>query len=943
MRRWAAGAGLGVLGLLLNFFEVPLTPGIELLFGGVAYLLAAAALGPGPGFLAAAIASVRTVWLWNHPWAWLNFGLEGLVVGWLVTRGKRRPLTADALFWLFIGVPILIGTYRGILGVSGTTATIIFLKQPFNGLVNALIAEALLLVPAVRRALQIEGAPRLRSALALIVSLSAVIPALIFGIWAGQREWARSVELAEDRVEFAARSYGSKLEQYLRLHAQVVRSAAEMVEQRSETDPARLQQLLAAEYQDFPGFLNLYIVDVQGRTLASFPQAELPGSRFPSLDSGENAYLRQLRGTRATTIAEVFPGRGRSEAPLVLIAHPVERGNTVDGYVAGTLNLRVLPRPVVATMYADRLRVVEDGGVLIYDSDRPYRAGDRLRRISDPAALARAVGSGESGTTIYREASSVAAASRTAAQVLVGFAPLALLDWWVWVEYPFEKIEQAVAAPYARLLGLLVALIFLAGLFSTWLAAWLSVPLLRVRGTAAALAGGDLRARVRELPGVVPQEVADLGRGFDEMADALAGRAEESEELSEIARSLASTLDMNELLQRVTDTAMRLLEPDGCGIALLQPDGKALRAAEYTLGLLQSTAGHEFPVDGSLAGWALRVRRPVRVDNVARDDRRTLRGSVGVRDVGSAIVAPLIGRSGPLGTLTAVRAQSSPVPFTNDELRLLERLAQNAAIAVENARLLEQAQAASRAKSDFIAAMSHELRTPLNAVLGHLELLELRIHGELTRAQRESLERIGAATRHLRGLIEEVLSFARLEAGRTDIRLTEVELDEVIREAAAVIEPLARQKQLDFTVESNLDEGVRTDADKVRQILINLAGNAVKFTDAGQVRILVESRETRPDEIVVSVSDTGSGIAPENQVRLFRPFQQLESGYSRRHGGTGLGLYLSRQYAALLGGRIEVQSELGKGSTFSLVLPRQGPNEAAGEASDSEESVSSAR
>ena len=262
---------------------------------------------------------------------------------------------------------------------------------------------------------------------------------------------------------------------------------------------------------------------------------------------------------------------------------------------------------------------------------------------------------------------------------------------------------------------------------------------------------------------------------------------------------------------------------------------------------------------------------------------------------------------------------------------------------MENARLLEAAQAASRAKSDFIAAMSHELRTPLNAVLGHLELLELGIHGELTRPQQESLERIGAATRHLRGLIEEVLSFARLEAGRTDLQLTEVELDEVVREVAAVIEPLARQKQLDFAVESDPGEGMRTDADKVRQILINLAGNAVKFTDAGEVRISVESREAPADEIVVSVSDTGSGIAPEDQDRLFRPFEQLESGYSRRHGGTGLGLYLSRQYATLLGGRIEVNSEVGRGSTFSLVLPRRGPERGVENTGDSGRSLSSVR
>lgn len=246
--------------------------------------------------------------------------------------------------------------------------------------------------------------------------------------------------------------------------------------------------------------------------------------------------------------------------------------------------------------------------------------------------------------------------------------------------------------------------------------------------------------------------------------------------------------------------------------------------------------------------------------------------------------------------------------------------------------------------------MSHELRTPLNAVLGHLQLLELEIHGELSVKQKEALGRIGAATRHLRNLIEEVLSFARLEAGRAELRIEEVDLCELLRDVAAVIEPLAWEKQLDFRLqECGAPELLWTDADKVRQILINLAGNAVKFTEAGQIRLSVERLSPpavppRSDEpaVVLSVADTGPGISEADRKRLFQPFEQLDSGLARRHGGTGLGLFLSGQYAKLIGGRIEVASEHGRGSTFSLLLPFRPPEPPEPDSLDRPESRSDA-
>ena len=1070
--RWGAAVLLGIAGWGVNLYPVPLSPGTDLLFGGVAYLLAAVALGPGPGFLAAAIASAGTVALWNHPYAWLIFSLEGAAVGYLSHVRGRRPLVADLLYWLFAGLPLLFLSYRLLLGVSGDTAAVLFLKQPFNGLINALGAEALFLIPLVRRALRVKTAARLRSALAVVVALAAVTPALGFGIWTGRQEWEQSVERARERVELVARSYASRLDQYVGLHVSAVRSVAQAAQLQGTMDPVQLQRLLRAEQGQFPGFVDMYVADSRAVTLAFEPVTNARGDTLLGMDFSDRGYFRRLRDTRETVVSEVFAGRGGVDEPLVVIAHPIILADTLAGYVLGALDLKALPRPTSASDSAARVRVADARGTLVLDTYARYRPGEAPRTLQDSLVFdaVRVVGRG--GTATYPVGGAVPA-SVFADQVLAGVAHIPGLDWWVWTEQPYSGIQAFAAESYVRLLVLLIGVTLLALGVSDVLAGYQAGPLLRMREASTALAAGGLDARVGRLPEGAPLEIHELGRAFDHMAASLAGRTEELVELGEIARSLASTLDADELLRRITDAANRLVDPDGCGIALLRPGGRTLRAADYALGLLAPTAGCEIAMEDSVLGWVVRQGSPVLLPD-AGSDPRIRRAYIDPEQVGSVISAPLTGRSGALGTLTAVRSRSGGRSFTDADLSLLERLARHAAVAVENAglvaaerrrareseairtvartisaaqglretlavvareagrivrsdactvallrgegeerelevvatsgaagspvgtlfpveerllegplheavpaleregryeasvplrvgdealgvltaarsdepfrpadaallasfadhaavalrnaRLLEAAQEASRAKSDFIATMSHELRTPLNAVLGHLQLLEMGLHGPVTDAQREAMGRIGGASRHLRGLIEEVLSFARLEAGRTEVRIAEVDVCALAEEVAAVIEPLAGDKALAFFIDRCPgDATLRTDADKVRQVLINLAGNAVKFTERGEVRISVQPR---PGEVVLSVADTGPGITAADQARLFRPFEQLQSGFNRAHEGTGLGLYLSGRYAALIGGRIEVESDPGRGSVFSLVLPRNAP------------------
>ena len=215
--------------------------------------------------------------------------------------------------------------------------------------------------------------------------------------------------------------------------------------------------------------------------------------------------------------------------------------------------------------------------------------------------------------------------------------------------------------------------------------------------------------------------------------------------------------------------------------------------------------------------------------------------------------------------------------------------------------------------------MSHELRTPLNAILGYTELLQDGIYGQIPDKAQETMQRVARSGRHLLALINDVLDLSKIEAGQLTLSLGEYSLKEVVQTVVTALEPLAAEKTLALTVAVAPDLPVgRGDDRRLSQVLLNLVGNAIKFTDAGEVRIEAKASD---GAFLVSVSDTGPGIAAEDQARIFEEFQQVDTSSTRKKGGTGLGLAIAKRILALHGGRIWVESAVGKGSTFSFTLP----------------------
>ncbi|HEY0780727.1 MAG TPA: ATP-binding protein [Gemmatirosa sp.] len=416
--------------------------------------------------------------------------------------------------------------------------------------------------------------------------------------------------------------------------------------------------------------------------------------------------------------------------------------------------------------------------------------------------------------------------------------------------------------------------------------------------------------------------------------------------LYEVTAALAGARTAARIADVVVGSALPALGAGGGALAMLRgavgdPGAEVAIVRGYHAEPVGAAAWRTFPLTRATpVGEAIRTGRPVSAESpaaiaAAYPDAAARLAAMGVA---ALCVVPLIPDPADpervLGALTFT--YPTPHVVTGGEWALVEALGGQCALALDRVRLFDaeraaraeaelaqrRAEEANRAKSQFLANMSHELRTPLNAIGGHVQLIELGIHGPVTAAQAEALDRAQRAQRHLLALINDVLDFSRVEAGRVAYDLQPVVLREVLADVGLLIEPQLAAKGHAYDVRLP-DDGVRVlaDREKLQQVLVNLLANAVKFTPAGGiVGVSVAARAETPGLVYLRVSDTGVGIAADQIEAVFDPFVQAHAGLTRPHEGTGLGLAISRAFARGMGGELRARSAVGRGSVFTVSL-----------------------
>ena len=485
---------------------------------------------------------------------------------------------------------------------------------------------------------------------------------------------------------------------------------------------------------------------------------------------------------------------------------------------------------------------------------------------------------------------------------------------------------------------------------------YISRPLLELQNSATAIAQGDLEALIDTSSS---DEIGSLAKDLDVMRDSikqlfgelsdskdkleeysrtleqkvevrtqeLARSVEELKALGEVSQAVSSTLDLQKVLATIVAHAADLSGAESGAIyEFNEPSEEFQLRATHRMSeeLIQAIREGGVKLGETALGWAGANREAVQIPDILEEPTYPTSEIMKQEGFRALLAVPLFREDRLIGGLVVRRR--APGQFQKETVDLLQTFATQSALAIQNARLFREIEAkgreleiASKHKSDFLANMSHELRTPLNAILGYTELILDKIYGDVPENIQEVLERVEKNGRHLLGLINDVLDLSKIEAGQLVLSLDDYSMKEVVHTVFTSVESLAAEKNLELkvSVAPEVAQG-KGDHQRISQVFLNLVGNAIKFTEAGEVRIEATASN---DTFVVSVSDTGPGLSEADQQMIFEEFHQVDGSSTRKKGGTGLGLSIAKRIVEMHGGRIWVESTEGQGSTFWFTLP----------------------
>jgi signal transduction histidine kinase len=759
----------------------------------------------------------------------------------------------------------------------------------------------------------------------MLVVLVALLTNGLFEVWFSYQEHKASlVEIQRQQAVSAADKIGQfvkEIEGQLGWTTQLPRSS-DTLEQRRFDARRLLRQV--------PAITELSELDASGKEQLSVSQLamDVVGS---GADFSKEPKFNQAAARKVYYGPVYF--RRESEPYMTLALAGARRDNGVS---VVEVNLKLIWDVVSGIKVGQRgyAYVVDGRGRLIAHPDISL-----VLRNTDLSGLAQVQAAHASGSGAEQVQEAVNVDGR---KVLTAFAPVTPLDWLVFVELPLEEAYAPLYASIERSGLLLLGALGLAGLAGLFLARRMVIPIQALRTGAARIGSGDLGQQIsvrtgdelealaeqfNDMAGQLRESYADLEMKVEMRTKELARSVEELRALGEVSQAVNSTLDLQTVLNTIVAKAVQLSATDAGAIYVFSNLRQKFRLrATYGMSpeLIQAVTNQDTQVGETVVGQAAAERKPIQVPDLSEEPRTAVQDVIVRAGFRALLVVPLLRREQIIGALVVRRRERGL--FGESTVELLQTFAVQSVLAMQNARLFNEIEEKSRAlevasrhKSQFLANMSHELRTPMNSVLGFTEMLSDGLYGELPAKALGALERVQSNGRHLLGLINDVLDLSKIEAGQLTLALDHYSMSQVVYSVVASVESLARTKGL--VLRTSVAEGLPLgfgDERRLTQVLLNLAGNAIKFTDEGSVEI---SATVAGDFFDLMVADTGAGIAPANQSRIFEEFQQVDDSSTRTKGGTGLGLAIAKRLVVMHGGTIQVDSALGSGSKFRIKVP----------------------
>lgn len=951
-------AGTAYLG---NVFNLDLFFGVAFLFGSIAVWLVLALYGPWWAITVSLFASSHTYFLWQHPYAMIIFTMEVMFVGYFWKKRGQNLVRYNFFYWLSLGIPLVFLCYGVILGVGWQSTGMVAVKQAVNGIFNAEIAHLIVTYFPTHR--KLLGKQRQRQSSLRQVIFTALIAFMMLPILAQMMLYAnqrftniqtevdqvltRAGEGFVERLQLSEQSYLHPVQQFVQLidreglTSEVVKSSG----QNLQTLFPEVQEILIYDPD-----LNIMLRQTGDRPLASTQADDLDHygtSRRLTLSRA----LRTGQAIAAVHYGHHFTHHAASDREETVY----HRDSHLDYYFPLSDGKGVVFVELEATFLTDflqaevqgrqitNLRVVaveRESNRVMADSQEEIRVGDlwlweqeqELKTLSENTVLALPLGTkGQPEISRWRQS--------TGLTVLP--AEDVLLPMELWVTLDLKPYIDGLEVHYIQSLSVVLILIFAAIAMATWVSEWLASPLQRLSHLTTDVQATFNAKRNLQLKASNITEFSDLNRNLKAMVMVLQAQFEAIRHSAESLEEQVTirTRDLNDQINQRLATEQRLRDSEErYELAIAATDDGIwdfdLRSGYvyYSPAWMDIVGYMDQPLPSDSSAWADRIH-PDDVQFVFTILDRYLSGAIPAYDCTHRIQHReghylwvqnkgkcLRDEYGKAFRIVGTMTNITDKVVADNQLKLAK----------------EEAENANRAKSEFLATMSHEIRTPMNAVIGMAELLS---DTPLDEQQTEFLDILHSSGSNLLGIINDILDFSKIESGKLELETSTFQLQHCLEKCLDIVAPRASAKQLNigYYFDPNVSVWMTGDLTRLKQVMVNLLGNAVKFTHEGEVALFVQGTacglDTETDAnitgakikipttsqpktevgrsqlLTFAVLDTGIGIPAERMHRLFKPFSQIDASTTRNYGGTGLGLVISQRIVKAMGGCMWVESD----------------------------------